>query len=88
VGGAGALLERDAGGVQNASLTKGGRHELSSNPGSDIDGAAADGRAYTDRFSGPYSHRVRDGKGYHPQHEAPWAFADAVLDVGGGMTGT
>ena len=53
--------------------------------GSDFDGAAADGRAYADRFSGPYSHRVLDGIGHNVPQEAPGAFTDAILDVGGGL---
>jgi pimeloyl-ACP methyl ester carboxylesterase len=53
--------------------------------GSDFDGAAADGRAYADRFSGPYAHRVLDGIGHNVPQEAPDAFADAVLQVGDRM---
>jgi pimeloyl-ACP methyl ester carboxylesterase len=53
---------------------------------SDFDGPAADGRAYADRFSGPYSHRVLDGIGHNVPQEAPEAFADAILEVGGGLT--
>jgi pimeloyl-ACP methyl ester carboxylesterase len=49
--------------------------------GSDFDGAAADGHAYADRFTGPYSHRVLDGIGHNVPQEAPDAFADAVLEV-------
>ena len=52
--------------------------------GSGFDGAAADGRAYADRFSGAYSHRVLDGIGHNVPQEAPDAFADAVLEVEGG----
>jgi pimeloyl-ACP methyl ester carboxylesterase len=51
--------------------------------GSDFDGAAADGRAYAGQFSGAYSHRVLDGIGHNVPQEAPDAFADAVLEVGG-----
>jgi pimeloyl-ACP methyl ester carboxylesterase len=51
--------------------------------GSDFDGAAADGHAYADRFSGPHSHRVLDGIGHNVPQEAPEAFADAILEVGG-----
>ncbi len=51
--------------------------------GSDFDGAAADGRAYADRFAGAYSHRVLDGIGHNVPQEAPDAFAAAVLEVGG-----
>jgi pimeloyl-ACP methyl ester carboxylesterase len=53
--------------------------------GSDFDGAAADGRAYADKFSGAYSHRVLDGIGHNVPQEAPGAFTDAILDVGGGL---
>ena len=51
--------------------------------GSDFDGAAADGRVYADRFSAAYSHRVLDGIGHNVPQEAPDAFADAVVEVGG-----
>ena len=53
---------------------------------SDFDGAAADGKAYADKFSGPYSHRVLDGIGHNVPQEAPEAFADAILEVGGGAS--
>jgi len=46
--------------------------------GSDFDGAAADGAAYRDRFTGPYEHRVLAGIGHNVPQEAPRAFADAV----------
>jgi pimeloyl-ACP methyl ester carboxylesterase len=51
--------------------------------GSDFDGAGADGHGYAQRFSGPYSHRVLDGIGHNVPQEAPEAFADAILEVGG-----
>jgi len=51
--------------------------------GSDFDGANADGRAYAQSFSGPYSHRVLEGIGHNVPQEAPEAFADAILEVGG-----
>jgi pimeloyl-ACP methyl ester carboxylesterase len=51
--------------------------------GSDFDGANADGHGYGQRFSGPYSHRVLDGIGHNVPQEAPEAFADAIVDVGG-----
>jgi pimeloyl-ACP methyl ester carboxylesterase len=51
--------------------------------GSDFDGAAADGRAYAQKFAGPYSHRVLDGIGHNVPQEAPEAFAGAILEVGG-----
>ena len=53
--------------------------------GSDFDGAAADGGAYADKFSGAYSHRVLDGIGHNVPQEAPGAFTDAILEVGGGL---
>jgi pimeloyl-ACP methyl ester carboxylesterase len=49
--------------------------------GSDFDGAAADGKAYRDRFSGRYSHRVLEGIGHNVPQEAPQAFADAIIEV-------
>jgi pimeloyl-ACP methyl ester carboxylesterase len=51
--------------------------------GSDFDGTNADGRAYAAKFAGEYSHRVLDGIGHNVPQEAPEAFADAVLEVGG-----
>ena len=51
--------------------------------GSDFDGANADGRAYATKFAGKYSHRILDGIGHNVPQEAPVAFADAVLEVGG-----
>jgi pimeloyl-ACP methyl ester carboxylesterase len=50
--------------------------------GSDFDGAAADGHAYVQQFSGRYSHRVLDGIGHNVPQEAPGAFADAIRHVG------
>jgi pimeloyl-ACP methyl ester carboxylesterase len=52
---------------------------------SDFDGAAADGRAYAEKFSGAYSHRVLEGIGHNVPQEAPSAFTDAILKVGGGL---
>ena len=51
--------------------------------GSDFDRANADGHAYPQRFSGPYSDRVLDGIGHDVPQEAPGALADAILEVGG-----
>jgi pimeloyl-ACP methyl ester carboxylesterase len=48
---------------------------------SDFDGALADGKAYADRFSGPYAHRIFRGIGHNVPQEAPDAFAKAVIDV-------
>ena len=53
--------------------------------GSDFDGPAADGRAYAEKFSGAYSHRVLEGIGHNVPQEAPGAFTDAILEVGGGL---
>ena len=53
--------------------------------GSDFDGAAADGRAYAEKLSGAYSHRVLEGIGHNVSQEAPGAFTDAILEVGGGL---
>jgi pimeloyl-ACP methyl ester carboxylesterase len=53
--------------------------------GSDFDGAAADGRDYAEKFSGAYSHRVLEGIGHNVPQEAPGAFTDAILEVGGGL---
>jgi pimeloyl-ACP methyl ester carboxylesterase len=39
--------------------------------------------AYAAKFAGPYSHRtIEGGIGHNLPHEAPGAFADAVLEVG------
>jgi pimeloyl-ACP methyl ester carboxylesterase len=44
-----------------------------------------DPSAYAGKFSGPYSHRtIEGGVGHNLPQEAPAAFADAVLTVGGG----
>ena len=51
--------------------------------GSDFDGAAADGKAYGDRFVGKYQHRVLNGIGHNVPQEAPGAFAQAIIDVDG-----
>ena len=48
---------------------------------SDFDGAAVDGKACRDRFSGRYSHRILEGIGHNVPQEAPRAFADAVIEV-------
>jgi pimeloyl-ACP methyl ester carboxylesterase len=40
--------------------------------------------SYAGKFSGEYSHRtIEGGVGHNPPQEAPDAFADAVLDLGG-----
>jgi pimeloyl-ACP methyl ester carboxylesterase len=53
--------------------------------GSDFDGAAADGHAYAEKFSGAYLHRALEGIGHNVPQEAPGAFTDAILEVGGGL---
>ncbi len=43
-----------------------------------------DPASYADKFTGPYVHRLlRGGIGHNPPHEAPKAFADAILEVAG-----
>jgi hypothetical protein len=53
--------------------------------GSDFEGAAADGRAYAEKFSGAYLHRVLQGIRHNVPQEAPGAFMDVLLEVGGGL---
>jgi pimeloyl-ACP methyl ester carboxylesterase len=48
---------------------------------SDFDGLNADGKAYADRFTGPYQHRILEGVGHNVPQEAPGAFADAVIEL-------
>ncbi len=50
---------------------------------SDFDGAAADGTAYSKKFSGKYSHQILKGIGHNVPQEAPEAFAKAVIEVAG-----
>ncbi|WPU91599.1 alpha/beta hydrolase [Mucilaginibacter sabulilitoris] len=50
---------------------------------SDFDGAAADGKAYTRKFSGKYSHKVLNGIGHNVPQEAPQDFANAIIEVDG-----
>ena len=49
----------------------------------DANGAPhADASAYAHMFSGKYAHRVVEGGvGHNLPHEAPQAFAQAVIDV-------
>jgi pimeloyl-ACP methyl ester carboxylesterase len=49
--------------------------------GSDFDGAAADGKAYRNKFTGSYEHRILPGIGHNVPQEAPAAFANAIIDV-------
>jgi pimeloyl-ACP methyl ester carboxylesterase len=45
-----------------------------------------DPSAYAEKFSGKYSHRtIEGGIGHNLPQEAPEAFADAVIEVGGGV---
>ena len=48
---------------------------------SDFDGAAADGKAYADRFVGKYDHRILNGIGHNVPQEDPPSFARAIIDV-------
>jgi pimeloyl-ACP methyl ester carboxylesterase len=50
---------------------------------SDFDGAAADGKAYANKFTGKYKHRVLPGIGHNVPQEDPVAFAKAIVDVDG-----
>lgn len=52
--------------------------------GSDFDGPNADGKAYADKFTGKYSHRILKGIGHNVPQEDPEAFAQAILDVASG----
>jgi len=49
--------------------------------GSDFDGANADGKSYSDKFTGKYSHRILKGIGHNVAQEDPKAFAQAIIDV-------
>lgn len=49
--------------------------------GSDFEGAAADGKSYTRKFSSQYSHWLFRGIGHNFPQEAPQAFADAIIEV-------
>ena len=50
---------------------------------SDFDGAAADGKSYSNKFTGKYSHRVLNDIGHNVPQEDPQAFAKAIVDVDG-----
>jgi pimeloyl-ACP methyl ester carboxylesterase len=50
---------------------------------SDFDGPAADGKAYANKFTGKYTHRVLDGIGHNVPQEDPRTFAKAIVDVDG-----
>lgn len=49
--------------------------------GYDFDGPNADGKAYADRFTGPYEHRILEGIGHNVPQEAPEVFAGAVAEL-------
>jgi pimeloyl-ACP methyl ester carboxylesterase len=49
--------------------------------GSDFDGTAKDGAAYSGKFTGKYHHKVLNGIGHNVPQEAPEEFAQAVLEV-------
>jgi pimeloyl-ACP methyl ester carboxylesterase len=51
----------------------------------DSDGVApaTDGTSYAKKFSGKRTHRIIKGSGHNLPQEAPWAFADAVIEVDG-----
>jgi pimeloyl-ACP methyl ester carboxylesterase len=51
--------------------------------GSDFDGAAADGKSYAAKFSGPYRHQTLNGIGHNVPQEAPEAFAAAIIEANG-----
>lgn len=48
---------------------------------SDFDGAAADGKAYANKFTGKYSHKILNGIGHNVPQEDPTAFAAAIIEV-------
>jgi pimeloyl-ACP methyl ester carboxylesterase len=50
---------------------------------SDFDGAAIDGKAYADRFTGKYSHKILKGIGHNVPQEDPKSFADDIVEVDG-----
>jgi pimeloyl-ACP methyl ester carboxylesterase len=50
-----------------------------------VDAGRADGpEVHLTKLSEEYSHRLPDGIGHNVPQEAPEAFANAVLEVGGG----
>lgn len=49
--------------------------------GSDFDGAFADGKAYANKFTGKYEHRILKGIGHDVPQEDPKAFAQSIIDV-------
>jgi len=50
---------------------------------SDFDGAAADGKAYANKFKGKYSHKILKGIGHNVPQEDPQSFANAIIEVDG-----
>ena len=49
--------------------------------GSDFDGANADGKAYANKFTSKYEHRILKDIGHNVPQEDPKAFAKAIIDV-------
>ncbi|MCS3867274.1 pimeloyl-ACP methyl ester carboxylesterase [Chryseobacterium ginsenosidimutans] len=50
---------------------------------SDFDGAAINGKAYENQFTGKYSHKILRGIGHNVPQEDPKSFADAIVEVDG-----
>jgi len=48
---------------------------------SDFDGAAIDGKAYINQFTGKYSHKILKRIGHNVPQEDPKSFADAIIEV-------
>lgn len=48
---------------------------------SDFDGPAADGKAYANKFTGKYTHKLLSGIGHNVPQEDPQAFAAAIIEV-------
>lgn len=49
--------------------------------GSDFDGANANGKAYSSKFTGKYAHHILNGIGHDVPQEDPKAFADAIIEA-------
>ncbi|GAA5099049.1 alpha/beta hydrolase [Chryseobacterium ginsengisoli] len=50
---------------------------------SDFDGAAINGKAYENQFTGKYSHKILKGIGHNVPQEDPQSFANAIIEVDG-----
>jgi len=48
---------------------------------SDFDGAAIDGKAYENQFTGKYSHKILKGIGHNVPQEDPKSFANVIIEV-------